>query len=399
MTRKKTLFLDLNGTGRVVLTAATVLKGILGYQDGAAPPAILGRSRHVRNLFAHLADFNARLSYMRDWRDAFCRSRALDVTICDMNNLVHLGRCLLAIRSYDVIVVSHPAAGDDMSLIKRIAPALARRSGPMIVFLGNEYDLLDQKLAFCREVKADLLCSQLPIAAAKYLYGDLPDTAIMAAPHALNPDVYRPAPHEGRDIDVGFVGDIYWPFVGDRERTDLIAFFEAHGAARGLRCDIRAGRNSRMPRDDWAAFLNRCRTLVGAESGTYYLNEKGALLDRARHYNLKENQAATFEDVFEKFFAGVPRGVSGKSISSRHFEAIGTKTCQILVEGDYNGILKAGEHYISVRPDMADIDDAIAALRDEPLRRSIADRAYELAMSGHTYDHRVAEVLAKAGVT
>lgn len=394
MTKKKTLFLDLNGTGRVVLTAATVLKGVFGFKDGASPPSLLRHGLVVRTLFAHLKDFNERLSYMRDWRDAFCRSPALDVTICDMNNLVHLARCLVAVRSYDLIVVSHPAAGDDMSLIQRIAPALARRTCPMIVFLGNEYDLLDQKLAFCRDVKAELLCSQLPIAAAKYLYGDLPDTAIMAAPHALNPIVYHPAPHEGRTIDVGFVGDIYWPFVGDRERTDLITFFE-HGEERGLRCDIRAGRSSRMPRDEWATFLNRCKTLIGAESGTYYLNEKGALLDRARTYNLNENQDATFDEVFEKFFAGVPRGVSGKSISSRHFEAIGTKTCQVLIEGDYNGILVAGEHYIPVRADLSNIDDAIAALRDEPLRRAIVDRAYDLAMAGHTYDHRVADVLSR----
>lgn len=395
MRTKRALFLDLNGIGNSVLAAATVLRGLFGIKDGTQPPEVLRGSAVVRNLYAHLQDFNARLSYVRDWRDAFCRSPALDVTVCDMNNLVHLGRCMLRIRSYDLIVISHVAAGDDLSLISRIAPILALRSCPMVVFLGNEYDLLNQKLGFCRVVKADLICSQLPIAAAEYLYGELTGARVMAAPHALNPAVYKPAPYAERDIDVGFVGDIYWPFVGDRERTKLIAYFEQHGQARGLRCDIRGGRSSRMPRDEWAAFLNRCRTLIGAESGTYYLNEKGALLDRARAYNLKLRPDASFEEVFEKFFAGVPRGVSGKSISSRHFEAIGTKTCQILIEGHYNGILKAGEHYISVRSDLSDIDEAIRALRDESLCRAIAERAYELAMSNHTYDHRVADVLTR----
>jgi spore maturation protein CgeB len=87
--------------------------------------------------------------------------------------------------------------------------------------------------------------------------------------------------------------------------------------------------------------------------------------------------------------------VSGKSISSRHFEAIGTKTCQVLIEGHYNGILKAGEHYIPVRSDLSDIDEAVRALQDQSLCREIADRTYELAMSSHTYDHRVADVLAR----
>jgi hypothetical protein len=395
VTPKKTLFLDLNGTGNVVLAAATLLRGVFGLNDGAKPPALVNRSALARTLYAHLADFNARLSYVRDWRDAFCRSRTLDVTVCDMNNLVHLGRCLLRIRSYDLIVASHTAVGDDLSLISRIASILALRSCPMVVFLGNEYDLLDQKLSFCRAIKVDLLCSQLPIAAAEYLYGELAGTRIMAAPHALNPSVYQPAPYAERDIDVGFVGDIYWPFVGDRERTELISYFEQHGQERGLRCDIRGGRSSRMPRDEWAAFLNRSHALIGAESGTYYLNEKGALLERARAYNLHQRPDASFEEVFAKFFVGVPRGVSGKSISSRHFEAIGTKTCQVLIEGNYNGILKAGEHYIPVRADLSDIDEAIRALRDESHRRAIAENAYDLAMSGHTYDHRVTDVLAR----
>jgi hypothetical protein len=395
MKKKRTLYLDMNGTGRVVLASATLLRGLLGIKNGTQPPDFLKRSVVARELYAHLRDFNERLSYVRDWRDAFCRSRTLDVTICDMNNLVHLGRCLSCIRAYDLIIVSHVAAGDDMTLVSRFASILAMRSCPMVVFIGNEYDLLDQKLDFCRRAKADLLCSQLPVAAAEHLYGNLAGMRVMAAPHAMNPAVYHPAPYERRDIDVGFVGDIYWPFVGDRERTNLIEYFDKHGQERGLRCDIRGGRSSRMPRGEWAAFLNRCRTLIGAESGTYYLNEKGALLDRARTYNLNEHQEASFEEVFEKFFAGVPRGVSGKSISSRHFEAIGTKTCQVLIEGDYNGILKAGEHYIPVRPDLSDIDEAIRALRDESLCRAIADRTHNMAMSGHTYDHRIADVLAR----
>jgi hypothetical protein len=377
------------------MASATLLRGLLGIEDGAQPPNLLRGSATIRTLYAHLQDFNQRLSYVRDWRDAFCRSPELDVTICDMNNLVHLGTCMLRVRTYDLIVVSHVAAGDDMSLINRIAPFLAKRSCPIVVFLGNEYDLLDQKLEFCRAVKAEFLCSQLPIAAAQYLYGELDGTQILATPHALNPSVYSPQPGVQRDIDVGFVGDIYWPFVGDRERTDLIAYFEQRSGELGVRCDIRGGRSSRMPRDEWAAFLNRCRTLIGAESGTYYLNERGALLDRARTYNLKQNQNASFEEVFEKFFAGVPRGVSGKSISSRHFEAIGTKTCQVLIEGGYNGILKANEHYIPVRADLSDIDEAIRALRDQTHCREIAQRAYDLAMSGHTYDHRVADIVAR----
>ncbi len=85
--------------------------------------------------------------------------------------------------------------------------------------------------------------------------------------------------------------------------------------------------------------------------------------------------------------------VSGKAISSRHFEPMGTKTCQFLLEGDYNGILRPEEHYVAVRRDLSDVDEAARRFRDDGDRQEIADRAYEYALSEHTYAHRVESIL------
>jgi hypothetical protein len=388
--RLRVLYLEANGSGTQIICVDTVLRGIFGYRDGDPPPQQLRRYPKISLLFAELADFNARLSYVADWRDAFRASPRLDIELCNINNLIHYGRCLLGIRQYDLIVVSHAAAGDDMTVLLKSAHWFDRRRCPMIAFLGNEYDLLDEKIAFVRDTEAEFLCSQLPIAAARYLYGELGNTRIVEMPHALNPKSYRPIDGATRNIDVGFVGDIYWPFVGDRERTDLIEWLEAHGAAAGLRCEIR---KQRLTRDEWNLFLNRCRVIIGAESGTYYLNERGKLLDRARAYNLRENQAATFDEVFDRFYRDVPRQVSGKSISSRHFEPIGTKTCQVLLEGEYNGILQPNIHYIAVKKDLSNIRDAIARLCDEGYRTGIAEETYDYVLSEHTYEHRVRRLL------
>ena len=89
--------------------------------------------------------------------------------------------------------------------------------------------------------------------------------------------------------------------------------------------------------------------------------------------------------------------MSGKSISSRHFEPIGTKTCQILLEGEYNGVLVPDEHYISVRKDRSNLGEAVRRFRDEGYRQAIAECAYEHVMSNHTYAHRVRSVLAAVG--
>jgi hypothetical protein len=262
------------------------------------------------------------------------------------------------------------------------------------MFIGNEYDLLEEKIRFARSVEAEFVCSQLPIEAASYLYAECERSRVLSMPHALNPAAYFPRIDVERDIDIGFVGDLYWPFVGDRERTELIEFFRAHATEMGLACDVRT---ERLSRDCWAAFLNGCKGVIGAESGTYYLNDRGRLLAAAREWNLNENPNARFEEVYERFYRDRPRLVSGKSISSRHFEPIGTKTCQILLEGEYNGILKQDVHYISVKRDLSNIGEAIRRFRDGGCREAMVEETYEYVMAEHTYDHRVRTLLRTIG--
>jgi hypothetical protein len=384
------LYLYANGADRRMVFVDTVLRGLLGYRDGDLPPALLRRVGRIRSLFAELRDVNERTAYMADWKEAFLQSPRLKLEACNITNLAHYARCLARIRSYDLIIVAHSAAGDDMTLLTRTAMAFQRRRSKLVMFIGNEYDLLEEKIAFMRRVGAEYICSQLPIAAARYLYQECERSRVLEMPHALNPAHYVPRPRQDRTIDIGFIGDIYWPFVGDRERTDLIEWFERHSADHGLRHDIR---KARVTRDDWSRYLNRCKAVIGAESGTYYLNDRGRLLEQARAYNLLQNQAASFDEVFDRYYRGQARGVSGKSISSRHFEPIGTKTCQILLEGHYNGILQPDVHYICVRKDLSNIEEALDKFRDEGLRARMVDETYEYVMAQHTYAHRVEHLL------
>lgn len=385
-----TLYLYANGVGRRIVFVDTLLRGVLGYDDGSLPPKLLRRVGRINALFAELRDVNQRTAYMADWKEAFLRSSRLKIEACNICNLAHYARCLARIRSYDLIVVAHSAAGDDMTLLTRTAAPFQCRRGKLVMFIGNEYDLLAEKIAFMRRVGADYICSQLPIASARYLYQECEGSKVLEMPHALNPERYFAVPGAQRTIDIGFIGDIYWPFVGDRERTDLIEWFERHGAGHRLRQDIR---RERVSRDAWNAFLNGCKAVIGAESGTYYLNDRGRLLEQARAYNLFQNRGASFEEVYDRFYRGRPREVSGKSISSRHFEPIGAKTCQILLEGHYNGILRPGEHYIAVKKDLSNIEEAIEEFRDETFRSRMADETYEYVMSQHTYAHRVESLL------
>src|SRR5258705_2745064 len=128
--RLLTLSLDANGVGSRIILVDTLLRGMLGYHDGDRPPRWLCQSQWVNTLFAELQDVNARSSYAADWREAFLGSPDLEVEVCNINNLVHFGRCLLRLKQYDLIIVSHVAAGDDRSEERRVGKECRSRWSP-----------------------------------------------------------------------------------------------------------------------------------------------------------------------------------------------------------------------------------------------------------------------------
>lgn len=327
----------------------------------------------------------APLSYCIDWRNAFLSSSRLDVMYCDINRPHEVLAAATAIDTFDLVVVSHIALGDNVADIARWTELLSKRKGPLVSFIGNEYDLMDEKIKFLRDVKADIVCSQLALDAAQYFYEELKDSRVISLPHALNPEAYSAPRDSVRNNDIGFIGAVYPSWVGDLERTMMILATAEIAPLLELRTDIRT---QNLPRDAWSAFLQNTRAIIGAESGSYYLHRRGGLLMDAKKW-CEQNPAAQFEDVEARFFGDRSGAPSGKTISSRHFEPIGTRTCQVLLEGDYAGVLKPNEHYIPVRKDLMDLPEALRRATNEAERYEMVNRTLEYALDAHTYAHRV----------
>ena len=328
----KTLLIDTNGLTWKSILADTILKGKLGLSQSSPFIKRLQAYQIGRQLFGQR---NESLSYVLDWREAICDRDELDVDVCNMTNLFEYRESLRKLRQYPLIIILHATTGDNMSLLQRKVNWFQERRGKIVVFVGNEYSLLEDKISFLKSVRADFICSQLPPEAAHWLYEKCKDSIVLPMPHALNPRVYFPILNSARDIDIGFIGDFYHHLIGDMERTDLVEFFQRHGKDYQLTCDIRS---RRLPRSEWAQFLRACHGILGAESGTYYLDRKGEKIEGATEY-VRSHSNATFSEVYKLWFENSVNHISGKAISSRHFEPIGTKTCQILIEGHYNGIL------------------------------------------------------------
>ena len=59
---------------------------------------------------------------------------------------------------------------------------------------------------------------------------------------------------------------------------------------------------------------------------------------------VKNHPDADYDEIERNCFPGMDGTFKGVAISPRHLEACATETCQILIEGHYNGILVPDKH-------------------------------------------------------
>ena len=107
-------------------------------------------------------------------------------------------------------------------------------------------------------------------------------------------------------------------------------------------------------------------------------------------YETLVNEVQSYADIHDHFFKiSLRPPVYGKRISSRHFDAIGTKTCQIMFRARFNDILKADRHYLALEHDFSNFEDVLTRFSNPTQRRAIVDEAYAHVMEAHTYAHRM----------
>lgn len=132
----------------------------------------------------------------------------------------------------------------------------------------------------------------------------------------------------------------------------------------------------------WFNFLCRCRYTIGVNGGSSMLDRDGEIKRRTEAY---ENQypEADFDKIEKNCFKGLDGTANLVAISPRHLEACATKTCQILIEGDYNGILKPGKHFIELKKDFSNLNTVVKMVEDDTLRSEIVENAYfDIVKSG-----------------
>ena len=395
-------------------------------------------TKRLRALVLTLA-YPHRASYYDDWQNAFEASPNFD---CTVQNILGLERKAFEKRlgDFDVIIALHSCSSDTLEYLTPLAAALANRAkARLVVFIGNEFNSpyvsMPKRIAFLKDARADLAATQLLQEAGDFLY-ESSSARVVSIPHALNPNAFKPGPpYAARPTDLGFKGYRYPPYLGDDDRNRMLDVVTESARRHRLKTDI--GIDARLSRDDWAGFLGQCRGTISTETGSWYLAPDDTLMEEIHTYLRSKDRGVTlsndgrlrrlarrlptpvksalwqvlkkgpvkfemfedfntsFAELDARFFKHRVRApVYTKAISSRHFDAIGKATCQIMLEGRYNDILRAGEHYIAVKADFGNVDEAIRQFKDLAFAQKIAKSAYGYVMAHHTYAHRAASVYA-----
>jgi hypothetical protein len=290
---------------------------------------------------------------------------------------------------------------------RRRAAALDFLSAPRVALPQDEFLRSDDLTAFVGEAGVDVICSVAPPAAWPVIYpgvdrervalrqvltGYLDDRTVARIDAIVERTAERP-------IDIGYRAAPPRIWLGRQGtlKTSIAESVRAAAPRHGLGVDISTAVRDQIIGDGWLEFLASCKATIGVEGGASVCDRDGSIKEACEAY-VASRPDASFEEVEARCFPGRDGELPLAVLSPRHLEACATRTCQILVEGRYNGILRAGEHYLSLRRDMGNLDDVLRSAADPDIRAGIADAAYRdvVASRAWSYDRLVRDVLEAA---
>ena len=162
----------------------------------------------------------------------------------------------------------------------------------------------------------------------------------------------------------------------------------AHPQSKNLKLDISFNPRDYLRGFSWYKALLRAKYTLGIDSGVNFMDRDGSVQKQVNDYLLKYPNAS-FDEVKEACYQNQDDNISYFAISPRNIQACMTRTCQILLEGEYNGILKPNIHYIEVKKDYSNLDEVMNLMRNESFRMELVNNAYNDVVKSGKYTYQV----------
>lgn len=322
---------------------------------------------------------------VRDYVNSFGRHSAHCIHYFDAD----AGPLMVDLANYDAIIFNYCFWARRSSLTSDLIAQVAAYDGPKIAIFQDEQDTIRwhrQHIvqmdirAIVTVVDREVWQAALPAdfysrltflrALTGYLPESEPFSAAIPVPMAQRRWWIsyrgRPVPYQyGRLTRDKFV-------IGERLRAVC--------AERGIPSNIVTSEEGRLYGSAWHDLIRNSRVMLGTESGTDVFDFDGGLWERVNQW-LALHPQASFEEVEERFLTNIEK-FAANQISPRLFEAIVLRTGLLLFEGEYSGVLTPWTHYIPLKKDFSNLDEALAAVQDTSAIDAMVERTWrDVALS------------------
>jgi hypothetical protein len=121
----------------------------------------------------------------------------------------------------------------------------------------------------------------------------------------------------------------------------------------------------------WDKLLQNSKFVIGTEQGASISDPKGILREQYLIYKVDNPNSDWIKSYDDCNFAIYENSIDLRGLSPRIFEAMQNNAALILLEGDYNGVLKSNKHYIPLKKDYSNLDEIVSNLDAETHKRII----------------------------
>jgi hypothetical protein len=309
--------------------------------------------------------------------------------------------CHYDMAAFDVVIVHysvrliHP---DYLSA--HVVEALRRCGSFKVLFIQDEYENTELARRWLDRIGFHAVFTCVPGGQASKVYPPerFPSTEFLPTLTGYVPETLERravgAPLADRPIVLGYrARDLPYRFghLG-QEKIEIGRHMRALCERRGIPVDIEWTEERRIYGTAWYDFIERCRAMLGSESGSNIFDENGSLT-RAIEVALQRRPKPGYAEIHACFLADKEGWVRMNQVSPRVFEAAALRTALVLFEGEYSGVVRPIEHYLPLKKDFSNADWVLEQLQDIPALERMVERAYRdvIASGRYSYRHFIAE--------
>ena len=295
-------------------------------------------------------------------------------------------------ETFDAVVIHYSLRVAYNAIPSRLMRQIARFPGVKFLFVQDEYDFTERTRQAIETLRVDVVYTCVPTVhrekvypSYRFPYVRFVETYTGFVPEDM--DRSRNLPIAERSVVCGYRGRALPYWYGDlgQEKQIIAEAMKFHCLQRNIPCDIEWDDSHRIYGEQWLAFLGRCKSTLGTESGSNLFDCDGSLRRKFDDY-LRLNPNARYQEartaVLGDDFVETP---VMNQVSPRIFESIICGTALILFEGEYSGVVKPDLHFIPLRKDFSNIAEVFRRLENDDEIQVMTDRAFTDVIGGGRY--------------